>query len=137
MNKLQKALALVLCAAMCLCGGGMAAVRSAPAPAATERTGTYSAEGETVYVLTDAQGEVDKIYVTDGDKMQPDGKTDELPVALRVSYTLDGKSIAAQKLAGRSGHVTLRFDYEVLARKTVETDAGARASRCPLLCSPG
>lgn len=137
MNKLQKALALVLCAAMCLCGGGMAAVCPAPAPAATERTGTYSAEGETVYVLTDAQGEVDKIYVTDGDETQPDGKADELPVALRVSYTLDGKSIAAQKLAGRSGHVTLRFDYEVLARKTVETDGGRESVTVPFVVLTG
>ena len=40
------------------------------------------------------------------------GGTDrELPVSVAVSYTLDGAPISPEELAGRSGRVTIRFDY--------------------------
>lgn len=35
----------------------------------------------------------------------------ELPVSVAVSYTLDGAAISPEELAGRSGRVTIRFDY--------------------------
>ncbi len=35
-----------------------------------------------------------------------------LPAEVRVTYRLDGNEIDAEELAGKSGHVTLRFDYE-------------------------
>lgn len=119
MNKLQKVLALVLCAAVCLCGGGMAAVRSATDSTAAKAApaAAHSAEGETVYVMTAADGAAEKIYL--GGEAMPGGGEDDLPVALRVSYTLDGKAVSAEKLAGQSGHVTIRFDYEALAQESV------------------
>lgn len=41
------------------------------------------------------------------------GTTDaELPVGLRVTYYLDGEEISPENLAGASGHVVIRFDYE-------------------------
>ena len=52
----------------------------------------WNAEGNDIYY----QGDIDK----------------ELPVAIKVSYTLDGKSISPDELKGRSGRVTIRFDYE-------------------------
>lgn len=36
----------------------------------------------------------------------------ELPVNVKVTYTLDGKEIKPQDLAGKTGHVKIRFDYE-------------------------
>lgn len=36
----------------------------------------------------------------------------EPPVAVRVSYTLDGRAIAPDQLAGKSGRVVIRFDYD-------------------------
>lgn len=36
-----------------------------------------------------------------------------LPVTMRITYTLDGEEIAPADLAGRSGHVVIRFDYTV------------------------
>lgn len=40
------------------------------------------------------------------------GTTNEtLPVAMAVSYELDGKPITAEELDGKSGRVTIRFDY--------------------------
>jgi putative membrane protein len=37
--------------------------------------------------------------------------TKQLPVDMKISYTLDGKAISAEELAGKSGHVVIRFDY--------------------------
>lgn len=36
----------------------------------------------------------------------------ELPVQMSVQYTLNGQSITPEALAGQSGHVTIRFDYQ-------------------------
>ncbi|MBR5091616.1 MAG: hypothetical protein IK093_19515 [Ruminiclostridium sp.] len=36
---------------------------------------------------------------------------EELPIDMKVTYTLDGEEIAPEALAGRSGRVTVRFDY--------------------------
>lgn len=62
---------------------------------------TYTLDGENMKVW-DAQGN-DLYYQGDIEK--------ELPVNLAVSYTLDGQSISASELAGKSGHVKIRFDY--------------------------
>lgn len=37
--------------------------------------------------------------------------TEQLPLTMAVSYKLDGSDISADELAGRSGKVTIRFDY--------------------------
>lgn len=38
--------------------------------------------------------------------------TDESPVGVKVSYKLDGKTVAPEEIKGKSGHVEIRFDYE-------------------------
>ncbi len=122
----------------------------------TEESGREESEekDETVYVLTAADGSVEKIIVSDwiknalGSKVISD-KTQlknietvkgeesfqtgsdssciwdaqgndiyyqgninkELPVDMKVTYTLDGTPISAKELAGKSGKVTIRFDY--------------------------
>ena len=64
----------------------------------------------------------DESYVMDTDNMREwnaDGKdiyyqgtiSKALPVDLKVSYELDGKPVSAESLAGKSGKVTIRFDY--------------------------
>ena len=53
---------------------------------------TWSAAGSDIYY----QGTTDK----------------ELPVTLTVSYQLDGEGIAPEDLVGKSGHVTIRYDYK-------------------------
>ena len=37
----------------------------------------------------------------------------QLPLEMRVSYALDGQEIAPEALAGKSGRVTIRFDFTV------------------------
>lgn len=44
----------------------------------------------------------------------------ELPVGLSVRYYLDGKSVSPEELKGKSGKVTIRFDYENRQYKTVQ-----------------
>lgn len=46
----------------------------------------------------------------------------ELPVGMSVTYTLDGKTLSAEELAGKSGRVTIRFDYENRQTETVTLD---------------
>ena len=91
--------------------------------------------GETVYVIAGADGHADKVIVsqqyadddtkaaqkakdtlTDAQSVKGEtcwqGTSDKpLPVTMSVSYTLDGKTVSPEALAGKSGHVTIRFDY--------------------------
>lgn len=177
--KMKQVLALALCAALLLCGGTTAAfakgtnsnpeTRSAleettSVPTSAPEAAAGSKE-ETVYVLTDAAGEAQKIIVSDkltnaegadslndrselqnienvnGDETYQTGSdnqliwnaqgrnicyqgtTDkELPIALTVRYRLDGKDISPEELAGKSGKVTIRFDYTNRQYETVEID---------------
>ncbi len=75
-------------------------------------TGTYTMNGDNMRVW-DAQGN-DIYYQGNIDK--------ELPVDLKVSYRLDGKSISSSELAGKSGRGTIRFDYRNKQCETVEID---------------
>lgn len=75
----------------------------------------------------------DESYVMDTDNMREwnaDGKdiyyqgtiSKVLPVDLKVSYELDGKPVSAESLAGKSGKVTIRFDYTNNQYKNVSID---------------
>ena len=75
----------------------------------------------------------DESYVMDTDNMREwnaDGKdiyyqgtiSKALPVDLKVSYELDGKPVSAESLAGKSGNVTIRFDYTNNQYKNVSID---------------
>ena len=73
-----------------------------------DETFTKKSDGS---LLWDAQGK--DIYYQ--------GKSsEELPVSVKISYTLDGQPISPEKLAGKSGKVTIRFDYENHAKETVK-----------------
>lgn len=54
---------------------------------------------------------------------------DAAPVSMKVTYYLDGKEISASRLAGKSGKVTMRFDYTNLAHKTITVN-GKEQSAC-------
>lgn len=38
--------------------------------------------------------------------------TKELPVDVKITYSLDGKTVTADELKGSSGHLIIRYDYE-------------------------
>lgn len=56
-----------------------------------------------------------------GEDISYKGTTDkELPVKTEIQYFLDGKEIEPEKLAGKSGNVTIRFHYENQTAQTVQ-----------------
>ena len=58
-------------------------------------------------------GDGSRVWDASGNDIYYQGNIEkELPVTLKVSYQLDGKSISPEKLKGKSGKVTIRFDYE-------------------------
>ena len=53
---------------------------------------TWDAQGNTIYYQGDS--------------------TQEIPIKVKVTYKLDGREIAPEDLAGKSGRVTIRYEYE-------------------------
>ncbi len=62
----------------------------------------------------------DKItWQAQGNDIYYQGTTDkELPITEKVTYFLDGKEMKPEEIAGKSGKVTIRFDYDNHAKST-------------------
>lgn len=68
---------------------------------------------ETVYVLTDADGTEHQRIVSEKGELHYEGYQDcKLPVTVKIQYTLDGKKMQPEKLAGRDGHLVMTLTYE-------------------------
>lgn len=53
------------------------------------------------------------IWEGTGDDIVYQGKTEaELPVSVKISYQLDGRDISAKDLVGKSGKLTIRYEYD-------------------------
>lgn len=121
---------------------------------------------ETVYVLTDANGNVNKTIVSDwlknkdgsdkledksdlkdienvksdadyitgedgaitwnanGEDIYYQGTTDkQLPVDVKVTYLLDGKEMSPSEIAGKSGKVTIKFEYTNNQKKEITVNS--------------
>ena len=63
--------------------------------------------------------------------------TDPLPVDLGVTYQLDGKTISPDQLVGKSGEVTIRFDYKNNQYETVEINGKEETIYVPFLMITG
>lgn len=99
--------------------------------------------------LSDAENvKGDESYTLDGDSMRVwDAKGNdiyykgsiekELPVTLSVSYTLDGKPVSAEELAGKSGRVTIRFDYKNNQYRQVSIDGRSERIYVPFAMLTG
>ena len=147
--------------------------------ATAEKTGAIKKD-ETVYVLTGADGSVEKIivsdwiqntagakkitdksdlqdirnvkgeesYIIDSDNMKIwdangndiyyRGTTDKaLPVELKLTYRLDGEVIKPEKLAGKSGKVTIRIDYSNNQKVTAKIDGKEEELSVPFIMLSG
>jgi putative membrane protein len=80
-------------------------------------TGSWHTQGGDVYY----QGTIDK----------------ELPVTLSVSYQLDGQPVSAEELAGKSGCVTIRFDFENRQYEMVEVNGRREKIYVPFVALTG
>lgn len=79
-----------------------------------------------------------KIWDTEGNDIYYKGTAKkELPVGVSLTYKLDGKTISPEKLAGKSGKVTIRFDYENRQYKTVTIDGKAQKIYVPFAMLTG
>lgn len=64
-----------------------------------------------------------RVWNADGKDIYSQGTIEkELPVSLKVTYSLDGRNISAEELAGKSGKVTIRYSYENRQYEMVEID---------------
>ena len=73
---------------------------------------------ETIYVFTKSDGTVRKVISSDWtknlgiDEFTKTERSDKsTPIDVKISYKLNGESIDATQLSGKSGRVTIRFDY--------------------------
>ena len=83
----------------------------------TELTGVKNVKGDESF---EESGEHGLIWAAGGHDIYYQGATEKtLPVDVAIRFTLDGKSVTPEELAGQSGHVTMRFDYDNHTEQTV------------------
>ena len=91
-------------------------------------------------ILTDIENvKGDETYTKNGDEcvwsangadISYQGKTDKaLPIEVKVSYYLDGKKVTPEEIKGKTGKVTIRFDYENKTSEEVIID-GKKETMC-------
>lgn len=86
----------------------------------SELTNVENVKGDETYTMN---GDNMRVWDAQGNDIYYQGNIEkELPVDLSVSYKLDGKPISADDLVGKSGRVTIRFDYQNKQYETVEID---------------
>ena len=86
----------------------------------SELTDVENVKGDESYTMN---GDDMRVWDAQGNDIYYQGNIEkELPVDLNVTYKLDGKPISADDLAGKSGRVTIRFDYQNKQYETIEID---------------
>lgn len=68
---------------------------------------------ETVYVIAENNGTPQRTLVADGtENTLGETENGEFPVTLSITYTLDGTEVLPEELAGKSGHVVIRYEFD-------------------------
>ena len=92
-------------------------------------------EGDETYTQ-DADGNI--IWNADGSSIYYQGTTDaSLPVDVKVSYMLDGKAATPESLVGKSGKVTIRFDYTNKETRQIVIDGKTETIYVPFVAVTG
>lgn len=77
-------------------------------------------------------------WQADGADIYYQGTTDkEVPVEVKLSYMLDGKSVTPEEIAGKSGKITIRLDYINKEAKTVLIDGKEEEIKVPFAMLSG
>jgi len=100
----------------------------------TELQGIENTNGYQTFALS----ENGLTWEAEGSDIHYSGTTDkELPVTIKITYYLDGVETAPENLVGRSGHVTIHFDYTNNTKMSVTID-GEKTNVCvPFLMASG
>ena len=92
----------------------------------TDGDETFEARGESL------------IWQAQGNDIYYQGTTDKrAPIDLTVTYWLDGTQTPAEQMAGKSGHVKIRFDYKNNSASTEYVAGAARTVYTPFVCVTG
>ena len=71
------------------------------------------------------------LWDNQGEDIEYEGKSSEqLPVTIQISYFLDDKEISPKELAGKSGSLKIRFDYENHTKE--ETNVNGKKEELPV-----
>ena len=93
-------------------------------------------------VKTDASFTLDsdnmRVWQADGSDLYLQGTgTEPLPVDLSITYSLNGKVTSPEEIEGKSGKVTIRFDYTNNAYETVKINGKEERIYVPFLMMSG
>ena len=97
--------------------------------------GVKNVKGDETYTVNE-----DNAYewAANGDDIYYQGTgTTELPVKLKLSYKLNGKTVSADEIAGKSGKVTIRIDYENTQKEKVKINGKTEEVNVPFLMLSG
>ena len=85
----------------------------------TDLSNIENVKGDESYVLSGNA----KVWDAQGNDIYYQGNIEkELPVGMTVTYTLDGEKVSAEEIAGKTGRVGIRFDYDNKQYETVKID---------------
>ena len=146
-TSVKRILALVLCLALTISCGSMArAARETSSPDQTQELTEEEvrkhavSDDQSVYVLTDAAGSVNKIIVSDklkdaagNEALSQETVEAALPVDVKISYRLDGQEISPEELAGKSGKAVIRIDYTNNQSETEMVNGASQKLYVPFL----
>lgn len=86
----------------------------------SELSAVEAVKGSATYTLGQDNA---RVWDAQGQDLYYQGSIEKaLPVDMTVTYQMDGQTVTPGQIAGKSGHVTIRFDYENRQYEMVEID---------------
>lgn len=158
MKKYNKQISIILVAVLILAGGVSSLLVKNETAFATEDkdkidsaissvtstlTGSYEpfelASPNTIYVIQDADGTANKmIQLNENEEFDYlDVASAKRPIEVQITYTLDGKSVTADEIAGKSGRVGIKFSYVNNETQTVDVDGESLEMKTPYVALSG
>lgn len=78
------------------------------------------------------EGDGNITWDSDGTDISYQGTTDkEIPVSVKITYYLDDQEMSADEIAGKSGHVKIRYDYTNNAVTTIDVNGKKEEVKVP------
>lgn len=101
----------------------------------SDLTNIENVKGDESYTMN---GDNMKVWDAQGNDIYYQGNTTkELPVNMSVTYKLNGKTVSADEIVGKSGKVTIRFDYENRQYENVQIDGKEEKIYVPFVMLTG